>query len=194
MDRLFKLGTPRRHRQLTAEAGIGLVELLIAMTIMSVAILALVAGLGSGYVALNRAGTISTAGTIADHQIERYRALEYSGIALNSSYTTDSVYQNDPAFSTTSHGERTGCATGATPSGPSCTWYGCSSANYECQPTQAGYVGPDGHDYRIDTYIRSAVLPTTTVTVKAITVVVRKATDNTELIRVQSTFDPATGT
>ena len=57
------------------ESGFGLVELLIAMTVMVVGITALVAGMSSGMVAVKRAGDESTAAALADTQMEAYRAL-----------------------------------------------------------------------------------------------------------------------
>ncbi len=69
------------------EAGIGLVELLIAMTIMAIGISAIVAGFSSGVLAINRASKTATAGTLADRQMEAYRALGYSSIALSGSGT-----------------------------------------------------------------------------------------------------------
>jgi type II secretory pathway pseudopilin PulG len=63
------------------ESGFGLVELLIAMTVMVVAVTALVAGLSSGFLALNRAAQASTAAAVADIQMEGYRALKFDSIA-----------------------------------------------------------------------------------------------------------------
>ena len=65
------------------EAGVGLVELLIAMTIMAIGISAIVAGFSSGVLAINRASKTATAGTLADRQMEAYRALAYSSITLS---------------------------------------------------------------------------------------------------------------
>jgi type II secretory pathway pseudopilin PulG len=59
------------------EAGIGLIELLVAMTVMAIGIFALVAGFSSGHVTLQRAGSASSAGSVADKEMERYRALKY---------------------------------------------------------------------------------------------------------------------
>lgn len=59
--------------RLRAEAGIGLVELLVAMMVMSIGIFALVAGFSSGFGAINRASKTSTAGTLADQQMEEFR-------------------------------------------------------------------------------------------------------------------------
>jgi type II secretory pathway pseudopilin PulG len=64
------------------ESGFGLVELLIAMTVMVVGITALVAALSSGMVALNRASRASTAATLADIQMETYRKVKYTDAAL----------------------------------------------------------------------------------------------------------------
>ena len=55
------------------ESGFGLVELLIAMTVMVVGITALVAGMSSGFVAVKRAADESTAAALADKQMEAYR-------------------------------------------------------------------------------------------------------------------------
>jgi type II secretory pathway pseudopilin PulG len=63
------------------ESGFGLVELLIAMTVMVVGITALVAGLSSGFLAVNRAAQASTAAAVADIQMEGYRALKFDSIA-----------------------------------------------------------------------------------------------------------------
>lgn len=67
--------------RLRQEAGMSLVELLIAMTVISVAIFALVAGLTSGIEATKRASKASTAGTLADARMESYRRGTYSAIA-----------------------------------------------------------------------------------------------------------------
>src|SRR5262249_46326795 len=60
------------------EGGFTLVELLIALVVLSVGILALIAAYSSGYVTLNRAPRVSSARLVADQQMERYRAVQYS--------------------------------------------------------------------------------------------------------------------
>ncbi len=67
--------TLRRRLDARREEGFTLVELLIAMLILTVGILALVAAYTSGYVALNRATRVSSAEVLADSQMERFRAL-----------------------------------------------------------------------------------------------------------------------
>jgi len=62
------------------QAGMGLVELLVAMTVMAIGIFALVAGFSSGIGAINRASKTSTAGTLADRQMEAFRRGTYFSI------------------------------------------------------------------------------------------------------------------
>src|SRR5438034_10077477 len=50
------------------------------MTVMVIAIMAIVAAFSSGMVALNRASRASTAGTMADTQMEGYRKVAYSAL------------------------------------------------------------------------------------------------------------------
>jgi prepilin-type N-terminal cleavage/methylation domain-containing protein len=129
----------RRTPRLRNEEGFTLVELLIAMMVLTVAILALVAAYTSGYVALNRATRVSSATLIADSQMERFRALKFSNIQLNTSCgatcTEDATYTSDSAYSSTA--QVTGCAT----------------TDASCVPTQTK-TGPDGKSYRLDTFVK----------------------------------------
>ena len=59
-----------------------LVELLIAMVVMSIGIAALVAGFSSGVVSINRARLTSTAGTLADKQMELYRQAAFTSLPI----------------------------------------------------------------------------------------------------------------
>ena len=63
------------------EEGMGLVELLVAMVVMSIGILALVAGFSSGFGSINRASKTSIAGALADQQMEAFRRGAYSSVA-----------------------------------------------------------------------------------------------------------------
>jgi len=171
------------------EEGQGLIELLIAMTILSVALLALFAAYSSSYVALRRATRVSSATELADSQMERFRALQYANIQLNttcgSTCSQDATYTGDSAYSSTA--QVTGCAT----------------TDASCLSTQTK-TGPDGKSYRVDTYIAySCVSGTLSTTpsltcssqpspVKLVTVVVRK-TSGGDWVREQSTFTSLTG-
>jgi type IV pilus modification protein PilV len=160
-------------RRLQQEGGFGLIELVIAMTILAIGILALVAGLSSAYVSLRRASTQQTASALADQTMERFRALRYADIALNTSLSTDSIYTGDTAYSGT-------------------VVSGCSTTAVECTPMRSAVAGADSRTYRVDTYIRYDT-PTGGRQLKKITVVVRSANGSSAYARVQSTFDKCTG-
>ncbi|MEP6812975.1 MAG: type II secretion system protein [Actinomycetota bacterium] len=75
-------------QHLPSEAGMTLVELLIAMVVMSIGIAALVAGFSSGILTVGRAAKASTAGAVADRKMETFRGLSYGSIALGTTSTT----------------------------------------------------------------------------------------------------------
>jgi len=163
------------------EEGFGLVELTIAMAMMAVALLALVAALSSGIVSMQRAGASGTAGTLADRQMERYRAIKYADIRLDATAVStangNSVYAGDSAWSASQ--VTAACTLATWPDG--------------CNPLQT-VTGPDGRQYRVDTYITYQT-PTGGRQLKLITVVVRDPNNLTKpaLARLQSRFDQATG-
>src|SRR5437667_10635821 len=82
-----------------------MLELLMAMVMLNVGILAIVAAFSSGSTALSRANRISTAGTVANKQMEVYRGLKYDNIVLitsewnsaiaDSTYTADTQEQQN---------------------------------------------------------------------------------------------------
>jgi len=180
-----------------SEEGFGLIELLIAMTVLAVGILALVAGLTSGYLALNRASDRGSAAALADSQLEKYRALDYASIGLTftgysgytPSYTTDTGCTS--TTSTVYGSTAAACTTTSATASNGATVTPCGSSGAVCTPVQASVTGPDNKIYRIDTLIRWAT-PSSGRAGKIISVVVRNSA-GTELARVQATFDPCTG-
>src|SRR4051794_6528678 len=66
--------------RLRADDGFGLMEILLAIIFITIAITVLVAGFASATTAINRASRISTAGVIADSQMERFRSMSYAYI------------------------------------------------------------------------------------------------------------------
>jgi len=62
----------------------GLIELLAALALLTIALAALLAAFSSSVVALRRTANEGTALTVADRQMETYRTLPYSCVALNS--------------------------------------------------------------------------------------------------------------
>ena len=197
-------------RQLAkTEAGFGLIELLIAMTVMVVAIMAIVAAFSSGMVALNRASQASTAATLADKQMEAYRAIRWDNIVLKQTLVGSAVtpYATDTALAGDSQNgsyDVTDTLLGSS--------Y-CGTTPVTCLPVQSPVTGPGGGSYRIDSYVTwtcavgtlSTTSPYTTAApgctgtgaarpAKRVTVVVRDPSTPTKvLFRETSTFDQATG-
>ena len=175
------------HRRLRQEDGFGLLELLMAMTILNVGILATVAAFNTGIVTLRRSGMISTASVLADKQMELYRSLTYGAIALDSSSIPGTApYTSDPAWAS-----------------PQATTTCSTPLPAECNASRST-TGPDHRPYRIDTYIVNAN-PVTTYSppagsphataraLRTVTVVVRNARSlNKVLAREMSTFDCST--
>ncbi len=174
--------------RLRGEKGFGMLELLMAMTMLNIGILALVASLSSGTRALQRAGKVSTASVLADSQMERYRGLKYTSITYDSSQWTAATavptYTADPAYYANQSPQ---------PSRPATVTCTTPVSSYpECQPIQT-VTGPDHHRYRVDTYIVYDT-PTNGRQLIKVTVVARDADDLTHfLARETSTFDQSTG-
>ena len=70
----------RLKTRLRAEEGMTLIELLIAMVVTSIGIAALVAGFSSGIVSINHSRLTSTAGSLADQQMELYRQASFASL------------------------------------------------------------------------------------------------------------------
>ena len=182
-----RLGTSK----LSAEAGFGLIEVLLAIIIITVAIMVLVSGFASATVAINRASRISTAGVIADSQMERFRSMTYAWIGLDTAAATDATYTGDTAC------VGAGCSNVTPTSGGSaCRAGGNVFAAFpkNCAPSQST-TGPDGRTYRLDTYVRAvqSVSVGNPRTTKLVTVVVRDpAVNNRVVAREESDFDYCT--
>ena len=171
--------------RLRSEAGFGLIELLMAMVILNIGILAIVAAFSSSQIALNRASKISTASALADSQMELFRAIKYDSIALDTTSlgSTDNTYKCDVAL---------GASCPNSTSGEVTTTCGSPLPN-ECNPSRT-VTGADRKSYRVDTYITTTT-PTNGRSVKLVTVVVRDSRNlsGRPLARVGSTFDQSTG-
>lgn len=184
------------RRSLGQESGFGLLELIIAMTVLNVGILAIFAGFSSGYAALNRASRTASGAAIVDQQLERFRAVKFGAVCLSNT-TTDST------------------RTAGAPSGTAVAT--CVTTDPARVTLRTGVAGPDNTLFRVDTYVVwtcptgtiSTASPFTTTdpgcvdednieraaAIKQVRVTVR---DNTTISRVyastESTFDQTTGT
>lgn len=174
-----------------SEEGFGLIELLIAMVMLNIGILAIVASFNSGAVALRRAGHISTASALADQQMEGYRALLYSQIGFDSTQVSglDNTYKCDTALGSSCPNTVATCTSGTCADGTVPT-LACGTAN-TCLPTRTatGSSSPDAYPYRIDSYVVYKT-DTNARQVKQVTIVVRDGqTPSKTFVRLTSTFD-----
>jgi len=176
-------------KDLRSEEGFGLIELLVSMMMLNVGLLAIVAAFNSGALALKSAGEISTASVLGDKQMELYRALKYTEIALDTTAVGtangDTTYQCDLANKINPAGS---CGGGNQQTQQLKT---CGTLTPQCSPRQT-VTGPDQRSYRVDTYFVSQTPPTGR-TVKLVTIVVRRSWDLHVLARVSSSFDESSG-
>jgi type II secretory pathway pseudopilin PulG len=165
------------------QGGFGLIELLMAITVLNIGILAVVAAFNSGIVTVRRSSMTATASVLADQQIELYRAVTYDQIALDTgslgsvdnTYKCDSVLGSSCPNSTSSLVQVT-----------------CATVTDQCNPSRV-VTGPDRHIYRIDTYILNDHPQSTSRTLRKVTVVVRDGRMLSKtLARETSTFDCST--
>jgi Tfp pilus assembly protein PilV len=179
------------------ESGFGMLELLMAMVMLNVGILAVVAAFSSGNAALYRASRTSTAGALANKQMEAYRGLKYDNIVFvtsewtsaiaNSTYTGDVTYQTNMLNPVAPHA--------LVPTVSTCP------ANVPANACDPSYTttGADHRSYRVDTYLyfdtaNNASGVAVGQQLRAITVVIRNPDDLTRVLaRVSSTFDSSTG-
>jgi prepilin-type N-terminal cleavage/methylation domain-containing protein len=110
---------------LRAEEGMTLIELLIAMAVMSIGIAALVAGFSSGIVSINHARTASTAGTLADKQMELYRQAAFTSLPMGLQTPSTPTGPDGHAYWMQVNGDWT-CAVGTHSPGPPGTPGSCS--------------------------------------------------------------------
>ena len=169
--------------RLRGQNGFGLIELLMAMVMLNVGLLAVVAAFTSGIWRLARAGAVSTASALGDAQMELYRALPNACIYITSP-PNSGVYAGDSAYSASQVTSAAACtAIPVTPPAKATT------------PSQT-VVGPDHHKYEVDTYIVTVTPPSSSTarTVPQVTVVVRDGLVTSKVLaRQSSTFDASTG-
>jgi Tfp pilus assembly protein PilV len=178
------------HMRAREEAGFGLIELLMAMVVLNVGILAVVAAFSSGNAALARASQVSTASSLADKQMESYRGLIYDNIVFTTSEwnaaIADSTYTADTAYTSNMQSP-------VSPKALVATVTNCPTnvPTTSCDPSYTT-TGADHRSYRVDTYLYYDQ-PGGGAQLKTVTVVVRDASNlSNYLARVTSTFDSST--
>ena len=174
-----------------------MLELLMAMVMLNVGILAVVAAFSSGNAALYRASRTSTAGALANKQMEAYRGLKYDNIVFvtsewnsaiaDSTYTSDTTYQTNMYNPVAPHALV-----------PTVTTCPANVPANACDPSYTT-TGADHRSYRVDTYLyfdtpTNASGAAVGNQLRAVTVVIRNPDVLTRVFaRVSSTFDSSTG-
>jgi type II secretory pathway pseudopilin PulG len=138
LSSVVALGDRRARRRLGDESGSMLIELLIALSFLAITIGALVTVYASTILSLRHTSIEGNALTLVDKQMEMFKTLPYSGIAITGVPGSGDPYVADPPSNLDS-GQRAaisgGQATGGTISA-----------------TQT-VTGPDNRTYRVDTYV-----------------------------------------
>jgi type II secretory pathway pseudopilin PulG len=181
--------TKNVSRAATREDGQGLIELVVALTILAIGIGSLLTLLSSSALSLQRTDQKGTALVLAEKQIELYRSDGYRDIRLDDTLVAaipaSSVYMTANSSDSTIPSGATGGPTGqrldtASDSNPCLptsplnpTPDNPNSLPLECLPVQT-VPGPDHRQYEIDTYIHT-VQPNGGDWVALVTVVVRSA-------------------
>ncbi len=164
------------------ERGQGIIELVIAIAIINVAILAMFAMFQAGALSVLRASRTSNGAVVAEKQAELYRALLYRDIQLNDGLVTTAA-SDSLHISASEWGSSTSQVKSST----------CTSTLPECMPIQTSVTGADGRAYRVDTFVQ-AVTPSSGRAGKQVTVVVRLASDTSRILaKLTSNYDLATG-
>jgi type II secretory pathway pseudopilin PulG len=164
-----------------------LIELTVSMVILTIALLAIMAGYDSAFVSLRRAGKQAAATKLANRQLELYSALPFASIGLDQT-TTQSA--GDPANGAYDAMYATNDLLGGAGTGTEVLIDGCGSAP-NCLPIQT-VSGPDGHRYRIETFVIDRPNSTgISWTERDVTIVVRdaQASGLPEIVRLSSAFD-----
>jgi Tfp pilus assembly protein PilV len=194
-----------------SEEGFGLVELLIAMVVLQVALLAIIGAFGAGAAALGRASKTTTAAAIADQQLELYRALPYDAIGLDTAgapttgtYVSDTtvcpaaqtpVCGNTPPRNNVVPSTGTWSCTATSGTTSVVTYFSENGVNpCVAHRTVSGAASPDGRTYAVDTYIKWGALGANQRPVKQISVLIRDGSTSKRLAKEVTTFDCSTGT
>ena len=195
MSRAGPLLTRLRARA-AGDRGFGLIELVIAMSMLSIAVAALMLSFASSAISLRRAGQKGTALTLADTQMERYRTRGFTGIRIDGTQIPASGTYVTANSSDSTIPPATGQAIAGSNGDETCP--GGAANPPACQPVR-NVTGPDGKAYRIETYVNyvnndatlSIRTPTSGLTLKRVTIVVRDGTTGLIMAREQSAFDGA---
>ena len=167
------------------EGGFGIVELVVAVVVITVALLALMAAYDQAFFSLHNSARRTAAASLANQQLELYDALPYASVGLSSSLlstakSSDTYYSTDEAA--------------LSPTGTDVTNSTCDTSSPQCLPVQSSVKGSDNLNYRVETFVRDVtqtLQPSGSTTERTVTVIVRDPnTANTPIVYEATTsFD-----
>ena len=161
-----------------------LIEMTIALTLLVIAIGALMSIYASNIVSLRHASTEGTALTLAERQMETYKTLPYDDVRLNTATIPSS--STDPYETAHSSDDTIPASTGQV-SGGTVTSTACNApTGPQAECTVQLWTGPDGKNYRVDSYIASGNPSGGGRAVMSGTVLVREMTGTTPSARIWS--------
>ena len=162
--------------RLSDEKGQGMIELILAVVLITVALLALMASYDSAFMSIHKSARTNAAAALAESQLELYSSvygdtsttttttggttttitLPLADVGLSSSLL--STAKSSDAFYSTDENS-------LSPSGTDVTSSSCTTTLAQCKPVQT-VTGLDGKTYRVETFIRdvSQSLTCTTAT------------------------------
>jgi Tfp pilus assembly protein PilV len=159
----------------------GMIEMLAAVVLITVALLALMASYDQAFFSLHRSARTNAAAQLANTQLELYNSLyamstsaPLAQIGLNSSLLT-TAKSSDAYYSTDENA--------LSPTGTDATNASCDTTSPQCKPVQT-VSGSDGKSYRMETFVRDVTQSltctttttnpcSTTTTERVVTVVIR---------------------
>ena len=193
------------------EEGLGLIELLIAMVVLQIALLAIIGAFGAGAAALGRASKLNTASVMADQQMELYRSMPYDAIGLDTAgapttgtYVASTTFcpaSQTPVCGNTAPRNNAGTATWSCTAASGATsvavYFTANGINpclaHRAMSSVTSPPSPDGRSYYVDTYITWSQAISAARGTKTVSVVVRSGATSTILATQVSTFDCSTG-
>jgi type II secretory pathway pseudopilin PulG len=172
----------------TNEEGFGLVELLVAVAVLTIALLALMAGYDTAAVSLRSSSSRIAASALADAQMELFSSLPYTSMGLDT--TTLAAVENAASASYDSRYVSDEAGLDNAANATDATVASCGSGT-NCLPIQT-VTGSNGHRYRIETFVRD-VQNNVSIrwTVREVTVIVEDAqlASFPEVLRTTTAFD-----
>jgi len=152
--------------ELSEEGGFGVVELVIAVIVIGIALLALMASYDEAFLSVHDSARTTAAADLAEQQLETVSADSYCNLALvpadlTAADSSDPFYQDD--------------WNSLSPAGTDVTST-CLGADGTYEPVQTSVQGSDDKDYRVELFIRDVtqnLVPSGTTTERVVTVIVR---------------------